>query len=68
MYNIDVDTKTCKLNIEKGIEDMKKYRVKLWRGYGSREEYKTIIVYELSEVQRHCRNGWKCINYEIVTY
>ena len=36
----------------------------LFRQFYSQKEYKTIRVYEVSEIQRYCTNGWRCINFQ----
>ena len=35
----------------------------LFRQFYSQKEYKYITVSSISDIQRYCVNGWRCINY-----
>lgn len=36
----------------------------LYRQFYSQKEYKYITVDNISDIQKYCCNGWKCISYE----
>ena len=40
------------------------YEATLYRAFYSNEEYKTITVSEIREIQSYCTNGWRCISYK----
>jgi hypothetical protein len=40
----------------------------LFRQFYTQKEYKVITVSNISEIQKHCTNGWKCINYSTTIF